>query len=125
MPEPINFETKNDRELLIVLAQSFNSLNEQTVSLCMETENLKQIAYKNKEKLQDHEIKLIEIVNDNSRITRETTETLKTMNTLLTLHSKELNDLDIIRKFFWWVVGAVGVIVTAILIFLIEHRIVM
>jgi len=124
MPEPINFEAKNDRELLIVLAQSFNSLNEQTTKLCSETESLKIIEANNREKLQKHELQLIEVVDSNSKIAQETTATLKTINILLKTHSDKLNELELIRKFFWWVVGTVGLIITMIIVFFLEHRII-
>ncbi len=123
MPEPIRYEVKSDRDLLVMLAQSFNNLNEQTMKLCVDTENLRIQAQKNKEKLTEHELKLIEIVNANGYIVKETADTLRTVNALLNKHSDALSSLEIIRKFFWWIVGVIGAIVTATIIYMIQRNI--
>jgi predicted ATP-dependent protease len=83
MPEPIRYETKSERELLIVVAQAINSLNEKTTELCEKVKEHEQLLSENKDRISIHELKLVGIMASNSDIAKTTTTTLKEMHAIL------------------------------------------
>jgi hypothetical protein len=124
MHEPINFEAKNDRELLIIVAQAINSLNERTGTLCRQVEEHEAMILKDRESLFSYEVKLHDIMQSTSATAAETAKTLVAINKILESHTEAITNYRPVSKLFWWIVGAIGVIITSVLVYLIQNRIV-
>jgi hypothetical protein len=97
MPEPIRFDLEGNRELLIMVAQNINNLSEKTTELCNKIREHEIILTDNRDKITAHELKLVEILANNSEVAKTTAQTLKEMHALL--DKQVANDLIIDQRF--------------------------
>jgi hypothetical protein len=121
MPDYIHYETKTDRELLIVVAEAINSLNERTAQLCVRAEKLDEYAETNKERISNHDVQIAEILKENALVNKQTSETLVELHSLVANQNEKIEALAPISKFFWWVIASIGALIIAILVAVIKH----
>jgi len=121
MPEPIRYETKSDRELLIVVAEAINSLNEKTEKLVAKAVELESYANNNRERIAGHDLIIARLMSEQAAVTKQSTDTLSDLYTIMRSQAKEINAFAPVSKAFWWVVGVVGAALIALLTAMFKH----